>query len=112
LDPSSVINENAIMFSVEITQGSYYQGKIIVGFIYKNKINGKVEFVQCDTVKDMLKTDPPEGTGFLKHLANSIRKRCRDGNWHLLPTSFTFTHALTNKSIVGCTVTPGVVVNK
>jgi hypothetical protein len=100
-------NPTIITFVVEITEGNYYLGKFIVGYFDKTDVTAKIDFHKCETVQDMFKTDEGEAKGFLKHLANSIRKRCRDGNWHLAPKPFTFVHLLmSDKSTIRCLVKP------
>ena len=96
-----------LTFTVEIQQGNYYTGKILVGYFDKTDTQGKIDFTKCETVEAMFKENESEAKGFFRHLANSIRKRCREGNWHLAPKSFRFAHALmADKSTVLCLITP------
>jgi hypothetical protein len=44
-----------------------------------------------------------EAKGFFRHLANSVRKRCRDGNWHKKPTPFNFSHSFSSTSLTPVT---------
>ncbi len=100
-------NSTIVTFTAEMTEGNYYNGKVIVGYFDKTDITGKIDFHKCETVQDMFKTDPAEAKGFFQHLANSIRKRCREGNWHLSPKEFRFAHLLmSDKTTIRCIVKP------
>lgn len=54
----------------------------------------KVDFYIQDHITKICndKWNAPEFHGFLKHLANSIRKRCRDFGWHTKLNPFSFSH--------------------
>ena len=41
-----------------------------------------------------------EAKGFFRHLANSVRMRCRDGLWHKNPKPFTFTHSFSSRVLL------------
>ena len=60
-----------------------------------SQMDNNVEFNGDNVTLQKYKNDwgDAEFKGFFRHLANSIRKRCRDFGWHTQLSAFEFSHS-------------------